>query len=139
MSGTSTLPPAGRKIRQRALEYPGAHEDMPWGHHAIKVNKKTFVFLGADKGEFSLSVKLPSSGGVALNLPFAAPTGYGLGRSGWITATFKARAAIPLDILTMWLDESYRAIAPKKLVAQLDMPRAAAARKPARGKKVKSR
>jgi predicted DNA-binding protein (MmcQ/YjbR family) len=138
MTSTAALPAAGRKIRQRALAYPGAHEDMPWGHHAIKVKGKTFVFLGVENGEFSLSVKLPSSGGVALNLPFASPTGYGLGRSGWITARFKAKQAIPVDILLMWLDESFRAIAPKRLAAQLDLP-GAAARTTARKKKVKSR
>ena len=136
MTTTVALPPAGRQLRHRALAYPGAKEEMPWGHHAIKVNGKTFVFLGTDQGGFSLSVKLPSSGGVALNLPFASPTGYGLGRSGWVTATFTGKQSIPVEILAMWLDESYRAIAPRKLVAQLDTPRTAA-RKTARPRKVK--
>jgi predicted DNA-binding protein (MmcQ/YjbR family) len=102
-----------------ALTYPEAHEDMPWGHHAIKVKGKTFVFLGADAATFSLSTKLPSSADVALKLPFASPTEYGLGRSGWVTARFPRTARAPMEILALWIDESYRAIAPKRLVAQL--------------------
>ena len=93
---------------------------MPWGHHAIKVKGKSFLFLAAEGGELSLSAKLPSSGTVALKLPFASPTEYGLGRSGWVTARFSRGARVPLGILRMWIDESYRAIAPKRLVARLD-------------------
>ena len=69
--------------------------------------------------KLSLSMKLPLSGVGALMLPFAAPTGYGLGKSGWITARFSRGEEIPIGMLGSWLDESYRAIAPKKLVARL--------------------
>ena len=93
---------------------------MPWGHHAIKVKGKSFVFLAADEETFSLSAKLPSSASVAVKLPFASPTEYGLGKSGWVTASFATGEKLPLDVLGFWLNESYRAIAPKKLVAKLD-------------------
>ena len=33
-----------------------------------------------------------------LTLPFAEPTGYGLGKSGWVSASFGAKDDIPLDI-----------------------------------------
>jgi hypothetical protein len=56
---------------------------------------------------------------MALTLPFTSPTGYGLGKSGWVTATFGPKEAPPLDLLEDWIDESYRAQAPKKLVATL--------------------
>jgi predicted DNA-binding protein (MmcQ/YjbR family) len=92
---------------------------MPWGHHAIKVKGKSFVFLAADAETFSLSAKLPSSAGEAVKLPFASPTEYGLGRSGWVTARFARGSRIPTDLLELWIEESYRAIAPKRLVAQL--------------------
>jgi predicted DNA-binding protein (MmcQ/YjbR family) len=107
-------------LRRAARAYPEAYEEMPWGHHAIKVRGKTFVFLAADAETFSLSTKLPSSAGVALKLPFASPTEYGLGRSGWVTARFPRAARIPVELLKLWLDESYRACAPKRLVAQLE-------------------
>ena len=53
-------------------------------------------------------------------MPFTKPTGYNLGKSGWVTASFGAKAKPPLDVLEAWLDESYRAVAPKKLAAALD-------------------
>ena len=123
MVATGRLTREGTALRKFALSYPEATEHMPWGHHAIKVKGKSF-FLAADAETFSLSAKLPSSGGVALKLPFASPTEYGLGRSGWVTARFPRGARVPLDVLRLWVDESYRAIAPKRLVARLgpDLP-----------------
>src|SRR5262245_44014805 len=52
-------------------------------------------------------------------LPFTKPTEYGLGKSGWVSASFSAGDRIPVDMLKDWIDESYRAQAPKKLVARL--------------------
>jgi len=105
------------RLRALALRYPEAREDFPWGESVIKVRNKVFVFLG--KGEpFSLSVKLPHSSALALSLPFATPTAYGLGKSGWVTALFDRRKP-PLDLLAAWIDESYRAVAPKTLVKTL--------------------
>jgi predicted DNA-binding protein (MmcQ/YjbR family) len=120
MAAPVRLPRDGARLRNKALAYPEAHEDMPWGHYAIKVKGKTFVFLAADDVTFSLSAKLPSSADVAVTLPFASRTEYGLGRSGWVTARLPRTARIPLEILELWIDESYRAIAPKRLVAELE-------------------
>ena len=64
--------------------------------------------------------KLPLSGRVALTFPFASPTGYGLGKSGWVSARFGDADDIPLRMLEEWIDESFRAVAPKKVVARLD-------------------
>ena len=120
MTQTTPLPRAGQTLRRRALKFPEAYEEFPWGHHAIKVHGKSFVFLGTHEGTFSMSTKLPQTCSVALSLPFASPTEYGLGRSGWVTARFLLKAKVPVDLLAEWIEESYRAIAPKKLVAQLD-------------------
>jgi predicted DNA-binding protein (MmcQ/YjbR family) len=106
-------------LRQAALAYPEAYEEFPWGHTAIKVKGKIFLILGGTEEFLSLSVKLPISGPTELSLPFASPTGYGLGKSGWVTARFDKGDDIPVSLLQGWIDESYRAIAPKKLVAQL--------------------
>jgi predicted DNA-binding protein (MmcQ/YjbR family) len=120
MVAPARLPRDGARLRKKALAYPEAHEDMPWGHHAIKVKGKTFVFLAADGETFSLSAKLPSSADVAVTLPFASRTEYGLGRSGWVTARLPRSAPLPLELLELWIDESYRAIAPKRLLALLE-------------------
>ena len=108
-----------KELRDLAIAYPEAHEDFPWGERAIKVRGKVFLFMFADKTRLSLSVKLPESSSMALMLPFAEPTGYGLGRSGWITAKFQAGERPPLPVLRAWIDESYRAVAPKRLSATL--------------------
>jgi len=115
-----------RLLREYALGFPGATEDFPWGERVAKVNQKVFVFLGVDPvpgGNMGLSVKLSVSREEALDLPFAKPTGYGLGKSGWVSATFGPEDRPPVEILKSWILESYRAIAPKKLLAGLDRPR----------------
>lgn len=113
--------PAASILRTFALKLPGAWEDHPWGESVAKVGKKVFVFFGKPKGiALSLSVKLPASGFEALELPFTEPTGYGLGKGGWVTASFAAGDDVPVDILKGWIEESYRVIAPKKLVSELD-------------------
>jgi hypothetical protein len=43
-----------------------------------------------------------------------------LARSGWVTVRLDGADCPGVDVLLDWLDESYRAIAPVKLVAQLD-------------------
>jgi len=118
-AATSALRKAEDALRRRGLAYPEAYEEFPWGHSALKVKGKAFAFLAFEKGVFSVSVKLPESSSGALLLPFAEPTGYGLGRSGWVTASFRPGESVPVPILSAWLDESYRAIAPKKLLAQM--------------------
>jgi predicted DNA-binding protein (MmcQ/YjbR family) len=113
------------KLRDQVLEYalslPEAWEDKPWGESVVKVRKKIFVFLGTGHGDDpapGMNVKLPESAAHALSLPDAAPTGYGLGRSGWVSVRF-GEPLLPLEVLTDFVAESYCAIAPKTLVAQL--------------------
>jgi predicted DNA-binding protein (MmcQ/YjbR family) len=118
--------PAMERLREHALGYPEVREDFPWGHSAFKVKGKTFVFLASDAGTLSLSVKLPQSGPAALDRPFAEPTHYGLGRSGWVTATFAPDESPPLELLRAWIRESFLAIAPKKVAASLTGPGPAA-------------
>ena len=106
-------------MRVFGLGLPEAWEDFPWDHPALKVRKKVFVFLGAGVDVLDFSVKLPESGDV-LALPFTEPTGYGLGKSGWVSFHCRPSEVPPLAMLREWVEESYRAIAPKTLVRQLD-------------------
>ena len=108
-------------LKALCAAYPGAWEDHPWGDTVFKVKKKVFCFLGThDDGAFSFAVKLPHSAPAALTLPFAAPTPYGLGRAGWVSSTFAKGKRAPVPLLKQWLDEGYRAVAPKTLLKQLD-------------------
>lgn len=124
-----------QELRAFGLAYPGAHTKSPWpGHLDLAVNDKTFAYLSIEGEPFGISCKLPSSAEVALLLPFCKPTAYGLGKSGWVSASFPERKTLPVEMLKEWIDESYRAQAPKKLLAQLEQlaTGGAAARKPAR-------
>jgi predicted DNA-binding protein (MmcQ/YjbR family) len=112
-----------QRLRRAALAYPETTEDLPWGHPAFKVRGKAFAFMsGGDKERpdaLTLSVKLPQSRDLALDTGFAEPTHYGLGKHGWVTLTLKPKGGPPLDVVLAWIDESYRAIAPKTLVKTL--------------------
>ncbi len=106
-------------LRAFALGLPGAFEDNPWGHEpVVKVGKKIFVFLGSEDAP-TITVKLPDSADQALDLPGAVPSSYGLGRHGWVTAPVGAKGA-SRGVTEDWIEESYRVVAPKKLVAELD-------------------
>ena len=111
---------ARAELRGYALGLPGAWEDFPWGESVVKVGKKVFVFLGRSGDVLSVSVKLPSSSFLALDLPFASPTGYGLARGGWVTAEFAKGESPPMELLNRWVEESYRAVAPRRLVKELE-------------------
>ena len=106
------------KLRAFALSLPDATEDQPWGEDVAKVNGKIFVFLGSSTSR-RMTVKLVESHGHALAIDGAEPTGYGLGRSGWVTVPLRA-PGVALALLRDWIEESYRIVAPARLVARLD-------------------
>jgi predicted DNA-binding protein (MmcQ/YjbR family) len=109
-----------KKLRQFGLAYPGVARKSPWpGHDDLAVNDKTFAYLSNEGEPFSISLKLPYTGDEALRLLFAKPTGYGLGKSGWVTFEPAPAQMPPLAQLKSWMDESYRAQAPKKLASQV--------------------
>lgn len=115
---------AARALRRAALAYPETVEDFPWGHSAFKAaGKKAFLFMGAtEDGGFSCSMKLPFRSAEALKMKGAAPTGYGLARSGWVTFTYGPKAKPSMTALADYLDESWRAVAPKKLSMSCPTP-----------------
>ena len=118
--------PTAKALRAAAMTYPQTTEDFPWGHPAYKVGgKKSFLFLGGyDANSLSVSMKLPFRADEALTMKGAAPTDYGLGKSGWVTFTYTLKAKAPLGKLLDYLDESWRAVAPKKLSAAHPPPKA---------------
>lgn len=115
----AALKKLAEQIRTQATGYPEVTEDHPWGESAFKVKKKTFVFMRAEDDRVSFSCKLPSSRDFALSFSFAEPTHYGLGKSGWVTFTITAEMNFDGKVLQAFIDESFRAVAPKKLVASL--------------------
>ena len=115
----SPLKQAEAKLRDHALSFPEATEEFPWDERVIKIRGKIFVFLGEVEGLLRVAVKLPTSAEMALTLPFTTPTGYGLGRAGWVTARFGAGDVVPLALVKEWIEQSYRAVAPKTVLKAL--------------------
>ena len=107
-------------LRRYALTLPGAWEDHPWGEDVAKVGKKVFVFFGVldtDDG-LRFTVKLRASHEEAMAFDWVVPAGYGLDRGGWVTAVAPDDA--PVEMITGWIEESYRIVAPKKLVSRME-------------------
>ena len=116
---TSECETIQQELMDFALGFPEAWVDYPWGDEpVVKVRKKIFAFLGEFRGGCgALGVKLPESAEVMLLEPWAKPSSHGLGRSGWVTMEFERVEDVPLDLLFDLIEESYCAVAPKKLVA----------------------
>jgi predicted DNA-binding protein (MmcQ/YjbR family) len=86
------------------------------GEPTFRVRNKNFVFCDLDAT--GLSVKLPpdEAEAVVATDPRAEPTGYGLGRHGWVSI----RIGDALDEpgwreVEEWVRTSYTLVAPKKL------------------------
>ena len=106
---------AWKALKKYAAAKPGAWEDHPWGETVYKVAKKVFVFLGHPDYGYGMSCKLPDSGEAAVTMfSWAEPTGYGLGKAGWVSVRFEPKDDVPVDLLRQWIDESYASVAPKR-------------------------
>ena len=113
------MPAARSRLIAFALSLPEASEDQPWEDDTVaKVRKKIFVFFGGPAST-QMTVKLAESHGHALSIDGARPSAYGLGKSGWVTVPLAAEG-VDIALLREWIEESYRIVAPKKLVAGLD-------------------
>ncbi|MEU5339844.1 MmcQ/YjbR family DNA-binding protein [Streptomyces sp. NPDC020766] len=124
MAPTRTALKNWEKVREFALGLPGAAEEFPWGESVAKVNKRVFVFLGVGDGSYPLGVTVKLKDEVAhahaLSSPGAEPAGYGLGKAGWVRVPLEEKGAPAAELLCDWVEESYRTIAPKRLIAELD-------------------
>lgn len=124
MSNMDRLEPIAASLPEAERVDIAAWDDQP----TFRVRGKNFVFCDAEAER--LTVKLPhdEAAAVVATDPAAEPTGYGLGRHGWITV------AVPADStddrweqVTEWVRTSYTLVAPKRLArlvteADLDGP-----------------
>ena len=109
------------RLQDFGLAYPGVHFKSPWpGLKDLAVRDKTFAYLSIEGEPLSISCKLPHSEEIALMLPNTKPTAYGSGKSGWVSADVSDGTPIDVQMLQSWVDESYRAQAPKTPLKQLD-------------------
>ena len=86
------------------------------GEPTFRVRNKNFVFTNAEAT--GMSVKLPKeeAAAVAATDPGAEPTGYGLGRHGWVSVELAPDADdARWQQVTEWVRTSYTMVAPKRL------------------------
>ena len=87
------------------------------GEPTFRVNGKTFIFSSPDAS--GISVKLPKdeAAAVVATDPKADPTGYGLGRHGWISVSIPSTTtnAKRWREIEEWIRTSYTLVAPNKL------------------------
>ena len=103
------------------MTYPEVSESPSCVNRSFKARKKGFLFLGEkETGVLRLMVKLGSGVESAKAVAEVNPDGWSVKGPGWITGNFTDEEAPPLDVMTDWIDESYRLLAPKTLVAELD-------------------
>jgi predicted DNA-binding protein (MmcQ/YjbR family) len=108
-------------LEEFAMSLPEAWIDTPWGDRVVKVGKKIFLFISSPGSERAVcTVKLPDSNDHGLSYPDASPTGYGLGKHGWVTIPVDGVPDEEREVLFDFVEESYRAVATKTLVKRLD-------------------
>jgi predicted DNA-binding protein (MmcQ/YjbR family) len=110
-------------IRAFALRYPEARDGVSCARTALEkrtvnARNKAFVFLGAA----DVMMKLGDSLAEAAERAGREPGRYKVGAHGWVTVGLDADPP-PRALLERWVDESYRLVAGKQLVAQLPPPR----------------
>ena len=89
------------------------------GEPTFRVRGKNFVFCAQDGS--GISVKLPreEAEAVVATDPKATPTGYGLGRHGWVSVDLSGRlSAARWQLVEEWIRTSYTLVAPKALARQ---------------------
>lgn len=112
------------KIAARLPEAQRVDIEAWGGEPTFRVRGKNFIFT--DPAATGLSVKLPKeeAAAVVATDPHAEPTGYGLGRHGWVSVTIGADADEERWAqIEEWVRTSYTLVAPKqlaKLVLQED-------------------
>ena len=111
------------RVRAFALSFPGAFEDFPWGVPVVKVATGSkwpplFLWLGPrDAHAPAVYMKLTDSYEQAVAVAGAFPTAMsGVGQWSRLTVPLPVSDA---GLLFDWVDESYRNVAPKRLVALL--------------------
>lgn len=90
------------------------------GEPTFRVNGKNFVFANREFTGISVKLSKDEAEAVVATDPAVEPTGYGLGRHGWISVTFPARmSAARWEVVEEWVRTSYTLVAPKKLARQV--------------------
>ncbi len=86
------------------------------GEPTFRVMGKNFVFAGLDATRITLKLTHDEAAAVVATDPLVVAAAYGLGRSGWVSVTLRARmSAARWQEIEEWVRTSYTLVAPKRL------------------------
>lgn len=86
------------------------------GEPTFRVMGKNFVFAGLDATRITLKLTHDEAAAVVATDPLVVAAAYGLGRSGWVSVTLRARmTAARWQEIEEWIRTSYTLVAPKRL------------------------
>lgn len=103
-----------------AMTYPETTLESPWDFPLVKVRGKIFCMFKDVPGAVVVTGKLKDSLAEAMDRSNVEPATHGLGKSGWTSSKWATGAPFPEALVHGWMDESFRLVAPKKLIAQHD-------------------
>ena len=90
------------------------------GEPTFRVRGRNFVFAGQDGSTISMKLPLDEAVAVVAMDPQASPTGYGLGRCGWVSVSLTGRLSVARwREVEEWVETSYTLVAPKALARQV--------------------
>jgi predicted DNA-binding protein (MmcQ/YjbR family) len=86
------------------------------GEPTFRVKDKNFVFAAQDGKGFSVKLGKEEAAAVVGSDPRCTPTGYGLGKHGWVSVRLEDDAsAVDWTEVAEWVETSYVNVAPKRL------------------------
>lgn len=106
-------------LRKLALRFPEVQEGVTCNKAAFKARGKAFLFVGGDAAAYNIMLKLSASLPEASKLAAKSPANYRVGGHGWVTVIFPHAESAPAGLLEKWIEESFRLLAPKQVVAML--------------------
>jgi len=85
------------------------------GEPTFRVRGKNFVFTDVDATALSVKLPVEEAEAVVATDPKATPTGYGLGKHGWVSIEVGRSSAARWRQIEEWVRTSYTLVAPKAL------------------------
>jgi predicted DNA-binding protein (MmcQ/YjbR family) len=111
------------RVGEIALALPEAErvDIEAWdGEPTFRVRGKNFVFAHPDGLSISVKLDKEEAAAVVATDDAVTPTGYGLGRHGWVSVEIPPGAgADRWELLAEWIRTSYTLVAPKALARQV--------------------
>jgi predicted DNA-binding protein (MmcQ/YjbR family) len=113
------------RLEHIVAELPEAQrvDVVEWDHPTFRVRGKNFIFCDARAEHLSVKLQREEAEAVLATDRTASPTGYGLGRHGWVDISVPPGSdSGHWEQVREWVRTSYTLIAPKKLARLVAEP-----------------